>query len=99
MQGLNSFPPAPTPPINLVFQVYHLMIDLGSLFVPIGLLAGLLYWRRQRLLTTRWMLWILVITVFFVESRDHRGWWTAEIGRQPWVVYNVLATADGVSPT
>ena len=75
------------------------MFGMGSLFVPIGLLAGLLYWRKQRLFRTRWMLWILVVTVFFVEAAIIAGWWTAEIGRQPWVVYNVLATADGVSPT
>ena len=100
VQGITTFaPPDPTPPINLVFQVYHFMFGMGSLFVPIGLLAGLLYWRKQRLLRTRWMLWILVVTVFFVEAAIIAGWWTAEIGRQPWVVYNVLATADGVSPT
>ena len=39
-----------------------------------------------------------MITVFFVEVAIIAGWWTAEIGRQPWVVYNVLLTADGVSP-
>ncbi len=98
VQGIDSFAPAPTPPINLLFQVYHYMFDLGSLFVPIGLLAGLLYLRKRRLYTARWMLWILVVTVFFVESAIIAGWWTAEVGRQPWVVYNVLATADGVSP-
>jgi cytochrome d ubiquinol oxidase subunit I len=99
VQGIDSFAPDPIPPINLLFQVYHFMFGFGSLFVPIGLLAGLLYWRRQRLFTARWMLWILVVTVFFVEATIIAGWWTAEIGRQPWVVYNVLATADGVSPT
>ncbi len=99
VQGIDAFsPPAATPPINLVFQVYHFMFAMGSLFVPIGLLAGLLYWRKRRLFTARWMLWILVVTVFFVEAAIIAGWWTAEIGRQPWVVYNVLATADGVSP-
>ncbi len=96
--GIDSFAPDPTPPINLLFQVYHYMFGIGSLFVPIGLLAGFLYWRRQRLFTARWMLWVLVVTVFFVESAIIAGWWTAEVGRQPWVVYNVLATADGVSP-
>jgi cytochrome d ubiquinol oxidase subunit I len=96
--GIDSFAPAPTPPINVLFQVYHFMFGIGSLFVPIGLLAGLLYWRGRRLFTARWMLWILVITVFFVEAVIIAGWWTAEIGRQPWVVYDVLLTADGVSP-
>jgi cytochrome d ubiquinol oxidase subunit I len=45
------------------------------------------------------MLWVLVVTVFVVEAVIIAGWWTAEIGRQPWVVYDVLATADGGSPT
>jgi cytochrome d ubiquinol oxidase subunit I len=100
VQGITAFsPPAPTPPINLLFQVYHLMFALGSLFVPVGLLAGFLWWRGQRLLRTRWLLWVLVVTVFFVEMAIIAGWWTAEIGRQRWVVYNVLATPDGVSPT
>ena len=44
------------------------------------------------------MLWLLVITVFIGEAAITAGWWTAEIGRQPWVVYNVFLTADGVSP-
>ncbi len=98
VQGIDSFAPAPTPPINLVFQVYHFMFGMGSLFVPLGLLAGLLYVWKRRLFTTRWVLWLLVVTVFFVEAAIIAGWWTAEIGRQPWVVYNVLETANGVSP-
>lgn len=97
--GIDSFAPAPIPPINLLFQVYHLMFGLGSLFVPVGLLAGLLYLWRRRLWTTRWVLWLLVITVFFTEIAITAGWWTAEIGRQPWIVYDVQLTADGLSPT
>jgi len=97
--GIDSFAPAPIPPINLLFQVYHLMFLLGSLFVPIGLLAGLLYVWGRRLWTTRWVLWILVVTVFLTEIAITAGWWTAEIGRQPWVVYDVMLTADGLSPT
>ena len=44
------------------------------------------------------MLWLLVLTVFVGEATITAGWWTAEVGRQPWVVYDVLKTADGVSP-
>lgn len=98
VQGIDSFTPAPLPPINLLFQVYHLMFAIGALFVPIGLLAGLLYAWKRRLYETRWMLWLLVLTVFVGEGAIIAGWWTAEVGRQPWVVYNVLLTADGVSP-
>jgi Cytochrome bd-type quinol oxidase, subunit 1 len=85
-------------PINLLFQVYHFMFGIGSLLVPIGLLGGLLYLWKRRLFETRWMLWLLVLTVFAGEAAITAGWWTAEVGRQPWIVYNVLATADGVSP-
>jgi cytochrome d ubiquinol oxidase subunit I len=97
--GIDSFAPAPTPPINLLFQVYHLMFMLGSLFVPIGLLAGLFYVWGRRLWTSRPVLWLLVITVFLTEIAITAGWWTAEIGRQPWVVYDVLLTSQGLSPT
>src|SRR5262249_18465102 len=97
--GIDSFAPAPTPPINLLFQVYHLMFMLGSLFVPIGLLAGLFYVWGRRLWTSRRVLWLLVITVFLTEIAITAGWWTAEIGRQPWVVYDVLLTSQGLSPT
>ena len=106
--GLNDFPGQPLPPIALLFQVYHLMFGLGSLFVPIGLLGGLFYFLRKgkkgdpdrprRIWDARWVLRLFVITVFFVEVAIIAGWWTAEIGRQPWVVYNVLLTADGVRP-
>jgi cytochrome d ubiquinol oxidase subunit I len=97
--GINSFAPAPVPPINLLFQVYHVMFGLGALFVPIGLLAGLLYLWKRRLLASRPMLWLLVVMVFFTEVAITAGWWTAEIGRQPWIVYDVMATAAGMSPT
>jgi len=99
VQGIDSFAPAPTPPINLVFQVYHVMITMGPALAGIAFLALVLWLWKRRLYTTRWVLWLLVVTVFIGEATITAGWWTAEIGRQPWVVYNVLKTADGVSPT
>ncbi len=54
--------------------------------------------RPRRIWDARWVLRLFVITVFFVEVAIIAGWWTAEIGRQPWVVYEVLLTADGHSP-
>ena len=98
VQGIDSFAPDPTPPINLVFQVYHYMIMVGSALAGISVLAALMYLWKRRLFTSRFVLWLLVISVFLGESTIIAGWWTAEIGRQPWVVYNVLATANGVSP-
>ncbi len=99
VQGLNSFPPELWPPINLVFQVYHVMINLGTLFVPIGLLGVLLFFWKRRVFEWRWVLWLFVISVFLAEAAITAGWWTAEIGRQPWIVYNELKTAAAASPT
>jgi cytochrome d ubiquinol oxidase subunit I len=99
VQGIDAFsPPAPTPPINLVFQVYHVMINIAPLLAGIAVLAGIWYAWDRRLLRSRFVLWLLVLSVFLGEIAITAGWWTAEIGRQPWVVYDVLKTADGVSP-
>jgi cytochrome d ubiquinol oxidase subunit I len=98
VQGLNSFPSDTWSPINLVFQVYHLMINLGGLFIAIGLLATLFAVWKQRIWHTRWLLWVLVLSVFLTELATLSGWWTAEFGRQPWIVWNLMRTADGVSP-
>jgi cytochrome d ubiquinol oxidase subunit I len=97
--GLEAFPPSQYPPINLVFQLYHFMFLLGLLFVPIGLLGLVLYWWKRKVFETRWMLWLFVITVFLTELVITAGWFSAEIGRQPWIVYNVLPTELGDSPS
>lgn len=97
--GLQDFPPDLWPPVNIVFQSYHMMLYLGGLFIFLGFLAVLfLYWGK-RLFRMRWLLWLLVSTVLLTELSTALGWLTAEIGRQPWIVYNLLRTADGVSPT
>ncbi len=74
------------------------MFSMGTFFVPIGLLGLLLYFWKRKVFETRWLLWLFVVTVFLAEMTITAGWWTAEIGRQPWIVYNVLQTAQGVSP-
>jgi cytochrome d ubiquinol oxidase subunit I len=98
VQGIDAFPNDPLPPINLVFQAYHAMVGLGFLFVPIALLAVLLFFWKRRLWESRWMQWILVVTVVLAGASITAGWWTAEIGRQPWIVYNVLETSKAISP-
>jgi cytochrome d ubiquinol oxidase subunit I len=97
--GLEAFPPAQYPPINLVFQVYHAMIGLGSLYIPIALLGVLLYFWKRKIFELRWALWLFVLTVFLTLVSITAGWWSAEIGRQPWIVYGLLPTAAAISPT
>jgi cytochrome d ubiquinol oxidase subunit I len=96
--GLTSFSSSDWAPINVVFQVYHLMIDFGSLFILIGAVGVIAWLWKRRLYGARWLLWILVITVGLAEATTIAGWWTAEVGRQPWVVWGLLRTTDAVSP-
>ncbi len=98
VQGLTEFSPDVWAPINLVFQVYHVMINLGFLFIPMSLLAALYFFWGRRLWTTRWVLWMLVVSIFLTEIATQTGWWTAESGRQPWIVWNLLRTSAAVSP-
>jgi cytochrome d ubiquinol oxidase subunit I len=96
--GLDAFPSDQYPPINLVFQVYHIMFNLGVVFAGIGGLGLLFYFWRRKVFEARWLLWLFVSTVFLAEIAIISGWWTAEIGRQPWIVYNIMLTSQGVSP-
>jgi cytochrome d ubiquinol oxidase subunit I len=96
--GLETTPRDEWPAVNLVFQVYHLMINLGMLFILIGLVAcGFWIWKRK-IWDQRWLLWILVSSVVLTEIATETGWWTAEFSRQPWIVWQVLKTTDAYSP-
>ncbi len=98
VQGLNSFPEDTWPPLQLTFQSYHLMINLGMAFIGVGLLAALFFLWGRRLWTSKFVLWLLVLTVFLTEVSTIVGWWTAEFGRQPWIVWGLLRTVDAGSP-
>jgi cytochrome d ubiquinol oxidase subunit I len=74
------------------------MINLGFLFIPLGLVAVLYYFWGRRLWTARWVLWLLVLSIFLTQIATQMGWWTAEFGRQPWIVWNLLRTTEAVSP-
>jgi cytochrome d ubiquinol oxidase subunit I len=87
------------PPIQWIFQTYHLMIDLGSLYVGIGLLGAALFLWQRKVFELKPVLWLFIITAVLSEVSIIAGWWTTEIGRQPWIVYKVMLTADGLSAT
>lgn len=97
VMGLDQIPRDEWPNVPLVFQTYHLMILLWVVmtFVTIGTLIQLY---RNRLMASRKLLWLLVISVSFPHIAQQCGWISTEVGRQPWIVYKLLRTSDGVSP-
>jgi cytochrome d ubiquinol oxidase subunit I len=99
VQGLNSFSTDTWAPVNLAFQAYHLMIDIAMLLALFALLGAGFYVWKQKIWSHRWLLWLFVVSIVFAEAAIISGWWTAEVGRQPWVVWNLLRTTDGVSPS
>ncbi len=94
--GLNSFKPEDRPPVNIVFQTYHLMVAIGFALIAISLL-GLILWWRGGLFNHKWLLWIFVISVLGPQIANQVGWITAEVGRQPWIVYGLLRTSEALS--
>ncbi len=97
VKGLDAFPPSQWPDnIVLLYFSYHIMVGLGTFFIAIMALSLLLLWRRL-LFQMRWMLWILLIAAPFPFIANIAGWYTTELGRQPWIVYGLLPTAQGSS--
>ena len=97
IKGLNEFEGAvPSQNIPPLYYTYHIMAGLGTLFILIMSAATFLLW-KQKLYRARGMLWILLLSVPFPFIANNAGWVTAEIGRQPWIVYGLMRTADGYS--
>jgi cytochrome bd ubiquinol oxidase subunit I len=98
VKGLDAFPADQRPDtVDLTYYSYHIMVGLGTIFLAIMGLALLLLW-RHRLFQTRWMLWVLMLATPFPFIANTAGWFTTELGRQPWVVFGLLRTVHGSSP-
>jgi len=97
IKGLNSFPVEDRPSqINAVFQFYHIMIAIGMMLIGLTIYASFLWW-RGKLFETKWLLWIFSFSVILPQIANQVGWFAAEMGRQPWVVYGHLRTSDAFS--
>lgn len=97
VQGLDSFPRQDWPTtLPLLFYAYHIMAGLGTYFVLLMAIAVFLLWRKK-LYRSRWVLWALMLSFPLPYIATTAGWMTAEIGRQPWLVYGLLRTSQGYS--
>ncbi len=99
VKGLDQFPRDQWPsPLPLLFYSYHIMAGLGTYFALLMLGEVFLLW-RGKLFETRWALWPLLLSFPLPYIANTAGWMTAEIGRQPWLVYGLIRTSDGYSKT
>ncbi len=95
--GLNAFPEDERPTaLNAIFQFYHIMVGIGIFLIALTLLATF-QWLRGKLFEQKWLLKVFVISVFLPQIANQVGWFAAEMGRQPWVVYGLLRTSDALS--
>jgi cytochrome d ubiquinol oxidase subunit I len=99
VRGLDAFPQEDWPDsIEFLYYSFHVMVGLGTIFIAIMLVAAGLLW-FGRLVSTRPMLWVLTCATPFPFIANTAGWLTAEFGRQPWLIYGLMRTASGASPT
>jgi cytochrome d ubiquinol oxidase subunit I len=99
VQGLDAFPADEWPTnVELLYYAFHIMAGLGTLFILLMALANFQRW-RGRLEQSRGLLWALMLAFPFPYIATTAGWMTAELGRQPWLVFHLLHTSDGVSAT
>jgi len=98
VRGLDSFAQDQWPDqIPLLYYSYHVMVGLGTIFIAVLVLAAWLLW-RGRLYTSQWMLWIVMLCLPLPYIANTAGWMTAELGRQPWLIFGLMRTATGFSP-
>jgi cytochrome d ubiquinol oxidase subunit I len=99
--GLDAFPEEDWPAVQPVFQLYHLMIAIGMALIGIAWLGMLLWWRgwlfdaSNPLIRAFYL--VLILSVLGPQIANQAGWFTAEMGRQPWIVYNLMRTSQGLS--
>ncbi len=98
VKGLNDFPPDERPPVLVTHLAFQLMVGIGTMLAALSLAYGLARWRRVELLSRRWILRLLVLLTPAGFLALEAGWVVTEVGRQPWIIYRVLRTADAVTP-
>ncbi|MBD3628824.1 cytochrome ubiquinol oxidase subunit I [Cyclobacterium sp.] len=95
--GLNAFPEEDRPSqVNAIFQFYHLMVAIGMFLIALSIF-GLWQWSRGKLFDKKWLMWTFVFTAILPQLANQFGWFAAEMGRQPWVVYGLLRTSEALS--
>lgn len=96
IKGLDQVPPKDWPKVAFLFQTYRLMIFMWGLMFGLSLVAVYM-WRKGTLFSSKWILKFLVASVLFPQIANQAGWVSAEMGRYPWIVHQLLRISDGLS--
>ena len=97
VRGLDAFPEDQWPDhIPLLYYSYHIMVGLGTIFIAVMGIAAWKLW-RGRLYECRPLLWAILLMLPFPYIANTAGWLTAEVGRQPWLIYGLMRTSQGAS--
>jgi len=96
VEGLDQVPREDWPRVSWVFQAYHLMLYMWGAMTLVAI-GGLYKWWRGTLFHSTWWLRLMVVSVIFPQIANQVGWMSAEMGRYPWIVYNLLRISDGLS--
>jgi cytochrome d ubiquinol oxidase subunit I len=96
IKGLRDFPKENWPPVNFVFQIYHIMAGIGILLIALGLLGAYLLW-TEKIYEKKLYLYTLPFLIPLPHIAHETGWIAAEVGRQPWIIYKMMKTADAAS--
>jgi cytochrome bd ubiquinol oxidase subunit I len=98
VRGLNDFAASQWPDnVDLLYYSYHIMVGLGTILFAIMAISVWMLW-RGKLVQSRPVLWVLMLSFPLPYIATTAGWMTAELGRQPWLIYGVMRTAQGYSP-
>jgi cytochrome bd ubiquinol oxidase subunit I len=98
VRGLSSFPRDEWPPVAIVHFAFQIMVGAGMAMMLVALWAGWLAWRRRALPDGKWFLRAVLLAAPLGFIAIETGWIVTEVGRQPWIIYGVMRTAEAVTP-
>ncbi|MGZ8517402.1 MAG: cytochrome ubiquinol oxidase subunit I [Chitinophagaceae bacterium] len=98
VKGLDSIPEELHPPVAITHYAFQIMVGLGTLMALLAIIYFIALWKKKKWLNSKWLLKLFVIATPMGFIAVEAGWTVTEVGRQPWIIYGIMKTADAVTP-
>lgn len=98
VKGLDRIPEENHPPVAITHYAFQIMVGLGMLMMLLAVIYFLALWKKKKWLTSNWLLKLFVVATPMGFIAVEAGWTVTEVGRQPWIIYGIMKTADAVTP-